>query len=106
MNTEKVKESEWFESIKDLYDGKGRDRKLIEIKEMNTEFVIASIVNGTKKYIIWNDTNALTKKHIVDYTLNKEEATVFESESDGDLFIPKINNPYDRRFFLEEKGIV
>ena len=71
---------------------------------MNTnQFVIASIVNGNKKYIIWNDTNSLTKKHIVGYTLDKDEATVFESEADGDLFIPKINNPFDRKFYLEEK---
>ena len=70
---------------------------------MNNQFVIVSIFNGNKKYIIWNDTSSVTKKHIIGYTLNKGEATVFESESDGDLFITKINNPYDRNFFLEEK---
>ena len=71
---------------------------------MNTnQFVIASNVNGNKKYVIWSDTNSLTKKHIVDYTLDKEEATVFESESDVTEFIPKINNPYERSFYFEEK---
>lgn len=68
---------------------------------MNKQFVIVTKIIGKTQYIQLESSNAATNKHIVNYSTNKDDATVFDSFKEAETFKDKISNPFHRVFTIE-----
>ena len=68
---------------------------------MNPQFVIVTKIVGKPQYIQLESSSLLTHKHIISYSLSKEDATVFDTFKEAETFKDNISNPFNRIFTIE-----
>lgn len=65
---------------------------------MIMEYVLSTVINGRKNYVVHEEACDITGKKIVSYHPMVESATIFGSKYLAENYKHRINNPHGRAF--------